>query len=113
MLRSHHFQAIWDQIYKSHLWIPRSLLPLKFSVKGIIYLLIAIRQKDDYGVLWVKYSINLDKGYPGHILLINIFPPKIICFACKINFSYKSRNSQMDTLENKAASNAYYPVSVF
>lgn len=78
MLSSNYFQVISDQIYKSHLWIPPSLLPLEFSVEGIIYLLVAIRWKDDYSVLWVKYCIDLDTGYPGHMLFTNIFSKKII-----------------------------------
>lgn len=76
MLSSNYFQVISGQIYKSHLWIPPSLLPLEFSVEGIIYLLVAIRWKDDYSVLWVKYCIDLDTGYPGHMLFTNIFSKK-------------------------------------
>lgn len=76
MLSSNYFQAISDGIYKSHLQIPCSSLPLEFSVKGITYLLIVIRWKDDYGVKRVKYCIDLDTWYPGHVLFINIFSKK-------------------------------------
>lgn len=75
MLSSNYFQAISDRIYKSHLQILRSSLPLEFSVKGT-YLLIVIRWKVDYGVKWVKYCIDLDTWYPAHILFINIFSKK-------------------------------------